>query len=62
VIELKHFDPSPVNQNSRAPVDLKLRTQKDGCLQIIVSHLCTKGGVSTTKAGYISGPAGLNAV
>jgi hypothetical protein len=32
VFELKHFDPS-VNQNSRAPVDMKLRTQKDGCLQ-----------------------------
>jgi hypothetical protein len=32
VIELKHFDPS-VNQNSRAPVAMKLRTQKDGCLQ-----------------------------
>jgi hypothetical protein len=33
VFELKHFDPS-VNQNSRAPVAMKLRTQKDGCLQI----------------------------
>jgi hypothetical protein len=32
VFELKHFDPS-VNQNSRAPVDMKLRTKKDGCLQ-----------------------------
>jgi hypothetical protein len=38
VIELKHFDPS-VNQNSRAPVDMKLHTQKDGCLQI--KHLAT---------------------
>jgi hypothetical protein len=33
VFELQHFDPS-VNQNLRAPVDMKLRTQKDGCLQI----------------------------
>jgi hypothetical protein len=35
VFELQHFDPSPVNQNSRAPVDMKLRTrkEKEGCLQ-----------------------------
>jgi hypothetical protein len=42
VFELQHFDPS-VNQNSRAPVDMKLRTQKDGCLQTrpyMVPDLC----------------------
>jgi hypothetical protein len=35
VFELQHFDPSSVNQNSGAPVDMKLRTrkEKEGCLQ-----------------------------
>jgi hypothetical protein len=37
VIELEHFDPS-VNQNTRAPIAMKLCTQKDGCLQINASQ------------------------
>jgi hypothetical protein len=33
MFELQHFDPSS-NQNTRAPIlAMKLRTQKDGCLQ-----------------------------
>jgi hypothetical protein len=39
VFELQHFDPS-VNQNSRAPVDRQLRTQKDGCLQTSTERKC----------------------
>jgi hypothetical protein len=46
VIELKHLDPS-VNQNSRAPVAMKLRTQKDGCLQ-------TKESATSTTASIVS--------
>jgi hypothetical protein len=44
VIELQHFDSSS-NKNTRAPIAMKLRTQKDGCLQTnVVARLTVVQG------------------